>query len=247
MHGKLQGEHSTKLKATTQEAEATQKPTNQINSRGVSQTDLIGVPLEKRKYLFIAVYKPRDTIYTDQTGKFPHTSSRGHNYQMVIHEINGNSTWVKPKKNKTQGEMIKAQRNSLKRMKLRVIVPLHQILDNEIFEAYKEEILATKMSYQLVPPDDHRRNISERAIQTWKNHFVGALSGTAANFPLHLWCQVISQAERQLLLLSQTNINTKISSYAYVYVQHDYNAAPFVPIGMESLVHDKPNQRKTFA
>ena len=64
--------------------------------------------------------------------------------------------------------MIKARRNSLKHMKLQGIVPLHQILDNDISEAYKEEILATNMSYQLFPPDDHRRNISERAIQTWK-------------------------------------------------------------------------------
>ena len=32
-----------------------------------------------------------------------------------------------------------------------------------------------------------------------------------------------------------------------MYGQDNYNAAPFVPIRMESLVHDKPNQRKTFA
>ena len=81
-------------------------------------------------------------------------------------------------------------------MQLQGIVPLHQILDNRISEAYKEEILDTKMSYQLVPPDDHRRNISERAIETWKSHFIGVLVGTAATFPLHLWCQIIRQAER---------------------------------------------------
>ena len=32
-----------------------------------------------------------------------------------------------------------------------------------------------------------------------------------------------------------------------MYVPHDYNAEPFVPIGMETLVHDKPRLRKTFA
>ena len=47
------------------------------------------------------------------------------------------------------------------------------------------------MSYQLVPPDDLRRNITERAIQTWKKMFFGVLSGAAATFPLHLWCQAI--------------------------------------------------------
>ena len=61
------------------------------------------MPIPKSKDIFIALYKTRDTIYTDQTGKLPHTSSQGNNYQMVIDEIDGNSTWVEPMKNKTQG------------------------------------------------------------------------------------------------------------------------------------------------
>ena len=92
--------------------------------------------------------------------------------------------------------MTKARQNVLKRMKLQGIVPLHQILDNKFSEAYREEILVTRMSYQLVPPNDHRRNIAERAIQRWKNHFIDVLAGTAATFPLHLWCHIILQDER---------------------------------------------------
>ena len=103
------------------------------------------------------------------------------------------------------------------------------------------------MSYQLVPPENYHRNIAERAIQTWKNHFVCVLRRAASTSPLHLWCQAIPQAEHQLMLLSMSNINPKLSSYSHVYGQHDYNAEPFVPIGMEYLVHDKPNRRKTFA
>eukprot|EP00804_Cyclotella_cryptica_P003874 CCRYP_015759-RA/>CCRYP_015759-RA protein AED:0.31 eAED:0.31 QI:0/0/0/1/0/0/3/0/812 len=51
--------------------------------------------------------------------------------------------------------------------------------------------------------------------------------------------------ERQLNLLRQSNANPKISAYAHLYGPHDYNAAPFVPLGMEALVHDKPHRRKT--
>ena len=65
MRGKHQGERSTKEKETTQEAAATEQSTKQINSGGFSQPDLTNAPLEKRKDIFIAVYKPRDTIYTD--------------------------------------------------------------------------------------------------------------------------------------------------------------------------------------
>jgi len=53
-------------------------------------------------------------MFTDQTGKFPHSSSRGNNYQMIVHEIDGNSTWVEPMKNRTEGEMILARRRALK-------------------------------------------------------------------------------------------------------------------------------------
>ena len=73
------------------------------------------------------------------------------------------------------------------------------------------------------------------------------MSGTAESFPAHLWYQSIPQAERQLLLLQQYNINPKISAYAYVYEMHGYNTAPFVTIGMEKLIHYKPKIRGTFA
>ena len=36
-------------------------------------------------------------------------------------------------------------------------------------------------------------------------------------------------------------------THAHVYVPHNYNSEPFAPIGMESLVHDKPRQPKLFA
>jgi hypothetical protein len=53
--------------------------------------------------------------------------------------------------------------------------------------------------------------------------------------------------EQQLLLLQQSNTNPKVSAYAHVYGQHNYDAAPFVPIGMETLVHEKPHRQKSFA
>ena len=102
------------------------------------------------------------------------------------------------------------------------------------------------MTFQLVPPDDQHHNSAEKSIQIWKDHFIGVMSGKAATFPVHLWCQAIPQAERQLLLLQQSQVHPKVSAYAQVYGPHDYNAAPFVPIGMVTLVHGKPKRRGTF-
>jgi hypothetical protein len=38
-----------------------------------------------------------------------------------------------------------------------------------------------------------------------------------------------------------------MSAYAQDYGHHGYNKHPFVPIGMEALVHDKPHKRQTYS
>eukprot|EP00804_Cyclotella_cryptica_P024119 CCRYP_007336-RA/>CCRYP_007336-RA protein AED:0.15 eAED:0.19 QI:0/0/0/1/0.33/0.25/4/0/962 len=176
-----------------------------------------------------------------------HSLLRSNRYQMILYHTDSNSIWVEPTKNRTEGELILARTRALSRMRACGLSPKRQVLDNEASAAYKQAILDSGMTYQLVPPDDHRRNVAEKAIQTWKDHFVAVISGTADKFPLHLWCQLIPHMERQLNLLRQSNANPKISAYAHLYGPHDYNAAPFVPLGMEALVHDKPHRRKTYA
>jgi len=142
--------------------------------------------VEEENDIMIDVYDTNDTIYTDQAGKFPSVSSQGNRYQMILTHIDTNSIWVEATKNKTEGEMILARRRALLRMKACGIVPKHQVMDNKCSAAYKQEINETGMTYQLVPPNNHRRNIAEKAIQTWKNHFISVLSGTDEKFPLHL-------------------------------------------------------------
>ena len=79
------------------ESEETQKGHMKSQLQGVRSTKTqqstraVPVPIAKQKDIFISLYNPHDTIYTDQTGKFPHASSRGYHYQMIIHEIDGNS------------------------------------------------------------------------------------------------------------------------------------------------------------
>ena len=85
-------------------------------------------------------------MYTDQTGKLTHYSSRGNNHQMIIHEIDGASTWVEVMKNRTEGEMIEARLRGLKIMKQQGITPAHQVLNNEISQTYKDDIRESSMS-----------------------------------------------------------------------------------------------------
>jgi hypothetical protein len=60
------------------------------------------------------------------------------------------------------------------------------ILDNEASDAFKKEI-RKNCNLQLVPPDTHCRNLAERAIQTFKSHFIAILAGVDPSFPMSLW------------------------------------------------------------
>ena len=58
-------------------------------------------PEEKQRNVFLAVYETKGNFHMDQTGKLPHILSRGNQYQMILHKIDGKSTCIEPVKNKT--------------------------------------------------------------------------------------------------------------------------------------------------
>ena len=80
--------------------------------------------------------------------------------------------------------MIRAYQVLIDRMKEKDINPTMHVLDNECSAEFKEAIKENRMKFQRVPPNDHRRNVAEKAIQTFKDHFVALLCGTDDNFPL---------------------------------------------------------------
>ncbi len=166
-------------------------------------------------------------------------------YIMVIHDVDSNSLWAEARKDNTGGKLILAWARALAWMQKAGIIPKHQVLDNQASMAYNKVIKDSNMTYELVPPDDHQRNMVKNAIQRFKDHFIGVLSGCAPTFPMHLWCQLLPQVEQQLLLLQQSRLHPILSTYTHVYGHHDYNKHPFVPIRMEALVHDKPHKRPT--
>ena len=129
-------------------------------------------PIKKENDILIEVYQPKDTMYTDHTGKFPHVLIQGNRYMMVLSHIYSNSIWVDTMKNITEGGIMLARRRALKQMQSVGIKPKRKVLDNETSMAYRQEITATEMTYQLVPLDDHRQKIAKKTIQTWKEHFI---------------------------------------------------------------------------
>ena len=127
-------------------------------------------------------------MLSDQTGRFLVTSCNDNQYVMVLFETLSNNILVEPMQSRVSGEMCHVYQTLVGRLNERGIKPTMHILDNECSAEFKTLVNENEMKYQLVPPNDHRRNVVEKTIQTFKGHFIAVLCVTDDNFPLKLWC-----------------------------------------------------------
>jgi hypothetical protein len=97
------------------------------------------------------------------------------------------------------------------------------------------------MDYKLVPPGQHRRNQAERAIQTFKAHFISILAGIDGKFPLSLWCHLLEPTGLTLNLLCQSRVAPKILAFVHVHGTHNYMQKPFASTGCAFQMHIKPD------
>ncbi len=104
------------------------------------------------------------------------------------------------------------------------------MLHNEALEAFKKEI-RKNCKIELVPPVNHRQNLAERAIQTFKNHFKAIIAGVDNSFPMRQWDKLLPQTILTLNLQWQLNVAPTVSAYAYINGPFDYNAMPLAPMG----------------
>ncbi len=170
-------------------------------------------------------------IFTDQTRCFPKNSSHGNQYIMVLIDVNSDAILVELMKNRTSGKMIRAYQTLIDRLRTTGSISKLHVLDNKCSQDFRDTIRCNEMAFQLVSPHDHRRNLAEKAIQTFKDHFIAILRGTDKSFPLTLWDRLLPQAEHTLNLLRPAQMTPTISAYTFLWKQHDYNANPFAPPG----------------
>ena len=239
------------------ESDETQKGHMKQVKQGVRSTKVIDedtmhdfkpMPGVKHKDVYLRTFDAtKKSMYSDQTGKFPIPSSQGNKYIMVAVELDGNYIDAEPLKTKGTQSLINAYQAIFNRWKTtKVINPNWHILDNEAPDAFKQAIRENKCRVELTPADQHRRNAAERAIQTFKGHFISVLAGVSDDFPIHRWDELIPQTVLTLNLLRQSNVAPNVSAYAYHHGSFDYNRMPLAPMGCAVQFHIKPSKCKTF-
>ena len=218
--------------------------TDQIFVEDISEN----TPLpEKTNEVFIKVFKPEEKIYSDQTGAFPVPSSRDYQYVMVFYDVDSNAILARPVKTKKSIELNATIVSMIQKLSRRGFKPKYYVLDNEMSELVKATLRDLQIIFELVPPGMHRRNIAERAIQTFKSHFLCGLTSLPKYFPVHLWDRLIRQAEATLNMLRPSKKNPQLSAFTVLEGSFNFDATPMAPPGTQVVVHEKPNKRKSWS
>jgi hypothetical protein len=196
----------------------------------------------KTEFLYATIVNSGQ-IHRDLTGLFPTTSAKGNKYVLVIYEYDTNNVLTEPTKSRGDQEMVRAYNKLIQELVDHGFKPRLQRLDNECSSALRSLLNQHDIQFQLAPPPMHRRNAAERAIETFKNKFIGGLCSVDPTFPLRLWYRLLPQATVTLNLLRQSRIDPMVSAHARLYGHYDLNQAPMAPPGTRVVAHEKPPQR----
>ena len=185
-------------------------------------------------------------LFSDQTGRFPVTSSKGSKYIMVVYSQDANAILAEPLKSKSALEHYTAMEKIFNFLNQRGIHPQFHIMDNECSDLVKSLLVKKNIQLQLTPPHQHRTNAAEKGIGIFKDHFISGLATVHPDFPLHLWCRLIPLAVTTLNLLRPSNLNPRLSAYELLNGIFDYNKTPLAPPGAKVIVHNPANKRRTW-
>jgi hypothetical protein len=106
--------------------------------------------------------------YTDLTGGFPKTSSRGYNYILVLYDYYEKRIQAEPMKNRSDTEEIRAYTKIYDELTAKGLKPTFQTMDNELSTALKQFLHSKDIHFKLVAHHVHIQNAAEQSIQTLK-------------------------------------------------------------------------------
>ena len=104
--------------------------------------------------------------FSDQTGRFVCPSTSGNNYVYVVYDYDSNSIHALPIPTRKKEHILAAFQKIVKRLILKGLKPQLHKLDNEVTHLMKNYMESQQIKYELTPDGLHRRNLTERAIQT---------------------------------------------------------------------------------
>eukprot|EP00804_Cyclotella_cryptica_P002616 CCRYP_010443-RA/>CCRYP_010443-RA protein AED:0.32 eAED:0.22 QI:0/-1/0/1/-1/1/1/0/664 len=191
--------------------------------------------------------KQAGTMYTDATGALPAISLEGHQYYFVAYAYDPNYIFAKPLSNLKDETILTAFGEVVQQLKDKGFKPAFNVTDNQAATPIKNYLSREGATWQFVEPNNHRVNAAERAIQTYKNHFISGLCTTDSEWPLQLWDNLTEQALITLNLLRTSRVDPTKSAYHQLHGhKYDWNAHPLAPPGTKAIVYESPQGRASW-
>jgi len=186
-------------------------------------------------------------MYTDITGAFPVRSFKSMQYIFVVYVYDLNAIIVHAMPSRTDASMVTAFREVITALKTGGYRLELNVMENECSAAVEKYIRSEQINIQLVPSHNHRVNAAERAITTFKEHFIAALATVDMHCHLQLWDEFLLQVELTLNMLRFSRLNPNKSANQEVYGSFDFNNTPLVPLGTRALIYDNPASQASWA
>jgi hypothetical protein len=208
-------------------------------------------PLEKeaRNQVFVSAWTidPKDgTIYTDLTGRFPVRSLDGMVTVFVLYDWTTNAILASPIENAEETTIVRVFKEKIEYLTKRGFKPTFNIMDNVASKTVQKFLQDEDIGLQLVEPHNHRVNAAERAIQTFKNLFIGGISVCDEDFPTVLWSKLVRQCQDACNLLRTSRVHPKVSAYHVLEGVHDFNKVPWAPPGTRATIFNPPEIRTSW-
>ena len=246
MHARRSGQRSTKPKKKSDE-EVDEDLLDTENQQLEPPRPGVLQDKQRRVGVHVIVFDELNgTIATDLCGRFPHMSNRGMKYILILYDYDTNAILAEPMKSREGQEIVRAYDILYTILIEAGVTPILQYLDNEVSSLLIASIKEKKLKYQLASPHDHRLNPAERAVQTFKNHYIAILHGSDERFPKYLWCRILPQAVMTLNMLRKSRINPKLSAHDQLFGTFNYNRTPLAPLGTKVIIHERPEQRASW-
>jgi hypothetical protein len=184
-------------------------------------------------------------LSADLTGRFS-VAKFSSQYHMVFYCAELNYIHVEVLTGRTAGEICKAYSNTLELLSNKGYVIAFVHMDNET-SGQVEKFLKNRpnpITIQYAPPGNHRSLAAERAIQTWKAHFISTLCCTDDDFLANDADKLVAHAELTLNLLRGSALNPSISAWHQLHGHiFDWDATPLAPPGTKVIIHDRSDSR----
>ncbi len=178
--------------------------------------------------------------YNDCTGNFPFMSLDGNVCFLVMYHYKTNAIFAVPIPGLDSKSILDAYKKIFEYLVSKGYKPKVYVMDNQATKAIKDYLVTQQCKLQLVEPHNHRVNAAERAIQTFKNRFIGALGTTDSEFPVQLRDKLAPQVQVSINLLRPSRIDPTKSAYKILEGPYDWNRYPLAPLGTRAIIYEDP-------